>query len=163
MIAGADANPLTEVHYTFADGYLIAGLTRALVAHAIQVKTMGTSISHSAQFVALEPHDRNANFSLVVYQNLGTTLAPLANLLGAFIPQGRPGQAGAMQGLAHMKPLFIAAYGEPDRITVAGNGNALGQGISSLVGGNLMGVVGDVLPLGQFQGTRRPQHAFINK
>ncbi len=163
MIAGADPNPLTEVHYTFADGYLIAGLTRALVAHAIQVKTMGTSISHSAQFVALEPHDRHANFSLVVYQNLGTTLAPLANLLGAFIPQGRPGQASAMQGLAHMKPLFIAAYGEPDRITVAGNGNALGQGISSLVGGNLMGVVGDVLPLGQFQGTRRPQHAFINK
>ncbi len=162
MIAAADPNPLTEVHYTFADGYLIAGLTRALVAHAIQVKTAGTSISHSAQFVALEPHDRHTNFSLVVYQNLGTTLAPLANLLGAFIPS-RGGQASAVEGLAHLKPLFLAAYGEPDRITIAGNGNGLGQGLSALVGGNLMGMVGNVVPLPQFQGTRRPQSALINK
>ena len=29
MIAAADPNPLTEAHYTFADGYLIAGPTRA--------------------------------------------------------------------------------------------------------------------------------------
>jgi hypothetical protein len=29
MIAGADPNPLTEAHYTFADGYLIAGPARA--------------------------------------------------------------------------------------------------------------------------------------
>ena len=27
MIAGGDPNPLTEAHYTFADGYLIAGPT----------------------------------------------------------------------------------------------------------------------------------------
>ena len=162
MIAGADPNPLTEVHYTFVDGYLIAGLTRALVSHAIQVKTTATNISHSAHFMALEPHDRHANFSLVVYQNLGTTLAPLANLLGAFVPS-RPGQPSPVEGLGHMKPMFIAAYGEPDRITVSGNGNGLGQGISSLIGGNLMGVVGNLTPFGPLQGTRRPQPAFINK
>ena len=163
MIGGADPNPLTEVHYTFSDGYLIAGLTRALVAHAIQVKTMGTSISHSAQFVSMEPHDRHTNFSMVVYQRLGTTLAPLVNLLGAFVPQGGHGPANGLQGLANLKPTFIAAYGEPDRITVSGNGNGLGEGIASLVSGNLMGFVGDALPFGDFQGTRRPQSAFINK
>ena len=32
MIAGGDGSPLTEAHYTFADGYMIAGPTRALVA-----------------------------------------------------------------------------------------------------------------------------------
>ncbi len=163
MIAGADPNPLTEVHYTFADGYLIAGLTRALVSHAIQVKTTAANISHSAQFVALEPHDRHDNFSLVMYENLGTTLAPLANLLGAFVPQGRAGQGNPLEGLAHMKPLFLAAYGEPDRITLSGNGNGLGQGIASLMGGNLMGMVGNVVPFPQFQGTHRRQPAFINK
>jgi hypothetical protein len=25
MIAGGDGSPLTEAHYTFADGYMIAG------------------------------------------------------------------------------------------------------------------------------------------
>jgi hypothetical protein len=162
MIAAADPNPLTEVHYTFVDGYLIAGLTRALVSHAIQVKTAGASISHAAQFVALEPRDRHDNFSLVVYENLGTTLAPLANLLGAFIPN-RGGRANALEGLAHMKPLFLAAYGEPDRITVSGSGNGLGQGLTGLIEGNLMGMVGNVMPFPQFQGTRRPHSAFINK
>ena len=34
MIAGGDGSPLTEAHYTFANGYLIAGPTRALVARA---------------------------------------------------------------------------------------------------------------------------------
>jgi hypothetical protein len=109
------------------------------------------------------PHDRHANFSLVVYQNLGATLAPLVGLLGAFIPQGHGPQAGAMEGLSHMKPLLIAAYGEPDRITVSGNGNGLGQGISSLLSGNMLGMVGNVVPLGQFQGTRRAPSALMNK
>jgi len=162
MIAGADPNPLTEVHYTFADGYLIAGLTRALVSHALQVKSTAANISHSAQFVALEPHDRHDNFSLVVYQNLGTTLAPLANLLGAFM-SNRGGAANAVQGLANMKPLLIAAYGEPDRITVAGDGNGLGEGIAGLISGNLMGMVGNAVPFPQFQGTRRQHSAFITK
>jgi len=160
MVAGADPNPLTEVHYTFADGYLIAGLTRALVAHALQVKATGASITHSAQFVALEPHDRHADFSLVVYQNLGQTLAPLVNLMGAFMPPGRAGQPNPMQGLSNMKPMLIAAYGEPDRITVAGTGNGLGQGLAGLLSGNLMGVVGDAVPMPQFHGTRRPEPAF---
>ena len=39
MIAGGDGSPLTEAHYTFADGYMIAGPTRALVARALQVKS----------------------------------------------------------------------------------------------------------------------------
>src|ERR1017187_2484572 len=42
-IAGADGSPLTEAHYTFVDGYMLAGPTRALVARALQVKASGTS------------------------------------------------------------------------------------------------------------------------
>src|ERR1035441_5422141 len=76
MIAAAVPNPLTEAHYTFAGGYLIAGPTRTLVAHALQVKAAGTSIARSAKFLSMEPRDRHVNFSAVIYQNLGTTLAP---------------------------------------------------------------------------------------
>jgi ferric-dicitrate binding protein FerR (iron transport regulator) len=163
MIAAAVPNPLTEVHYTFADGYLIAGPTRALVARALQVKAAGTSIARSAKFLSMEPRDGHVNFSAVVYQNLGTTLAPLAGLLSAFggagVPSG-PGGRNPLQDLGNLKPSLIAAYGEPDRITVASNGNVLGKSVTDLLSGNLLGIAGSALPFSQLQGTRRPQPAF---
>src|SRR5690242_12186832 len=91
--------PLTEVHYTFSDGYMIAGPTRALVSRALQVKTAGTSITRSSAFTSLVPRDRYANFSAVIYQNLGTTLAPIAGLLGGMIPQPHAGQANPLDAL----------------------------------------------------------------
>ena len=101
MIAAADPNPLTEAHYTFADGYMIAGPTRALVSRALQVKSTGTSITHSAPFLAMVPRDHYANFSAVIYQNLGTSLAPLAGLLGAFVPNAnQPGRANPLNALS---------------------------------------------------------------
>ncbi len=129
MIAGADGSPLTEAHYTFVDGYMIAGPTRALVTRALQVKSAGTSITHSAAFVALLPRDHYNNFSALIYQNLGTTLAPIVSLFGGMIPQGRGGpQANnLMQGLSNMKSTLIAAYGEPDRISVASSGESNGD------------------------------------
>jgi len=163
MIAAAVPNPLTEVHYTFADGYLIAGPTRALVARALQVKAAGTSIARSAKFLSMEPRDGHVNFSAVVYQNLGTTLAPLAGLLDAFGPAGvpsGPGRQNPLQDLGNLKPSLIAAYGEPDRITIASNGNVLGKSVTDLLSGNLLGIAGSALPFSQLQGTRRPQPAF---
>jgi ferric-dicitrate binding protein FerR (iron transport regulator) len=159
MIAAAVPNPLTEAHYTFADGYLIAAPTRALVARALQVKAAGTSIARSAGFLAMEPRDGHVNFSAVIYQNLGTTLAPLAGLLSAFGRKGRGGR-NPLQDLGNLKPSLIAAYGEPDRITIASNGNVLGKSVTDLLSGNLAGIAGSALPFSQLQGTRRPQPAF---
>jgi hypothetical protein len=159
MIAAADPNPLTEAHYTFADGYLVAGPTRVVVTHALQVKTAGTSVVKSTQFQALAPKDHYNNFSAVVYQNLGTTLAPLVNLLGAFAQQGGRHEmpAGALQGLGNMKPTLVAAYGEPDRVTVAGSGEIFGSGMSNLITGNLLGTIsGHGFPVNRMVGT--PQH-----
>jgi ferric-dicitrate binding protein FerR (iron transport regulator) len=143
MIAGSPPNPLTEAHYTFADGYLIAGPTRALVSKALQIKTAGTSISRSAKFQELTPRDHYANFSAIVYQNLGSTLAPLAGLLGSFVPPEaqRNGQ-NAIAALQNMKPMLVAAYAENDRITVAAGGNFLAQGLQGLMSGNVLGMVG---------------------
>jgi ferric-dicitrate binding protein FerR (iron transport regulator) len=163
MIAAAVPNPLTEAHYTFVGGYLIAAPTRALVTRALQVKAVGTSIARSAKFLSMEPRDGHVNFSAVVYQNLGTTLAPLAGLLSAFggagVPSG-PGRRTPLQDLGDLKPSLIAAYGEPDRITVATNGNVLGKSMTDLLSGNLAGMAGGALPFSQLQGTRRPQPAF---
>ena len=180
MIGWGNPNPLTEAHYTFADGYLIAAPSRILVAKALSVKAAGTSITHSAPFLAMTPRDHYLNFSAVIYQNLGTSLAPIAGLLGAFAPSDRQTQT-MIQGLGNVKPVMFTIYAEPDRITMSGSGNVLGGSITKMLGGNLLGVVGDALPIGgmmgsgavrghrlpqslvpfpQMPGTRRPQPAY---
>ena len=156
MVAGGDGSPLTEAHYTFADGYLIAGPTRALVSRALQVKIGRASITHSAAFVALLPRDHYNNFSALIYQNLGTTLAPIVSLLGGMAPQGRGPQANVMQGLSNMKSTLIGVYGEPDRISVATSGNLMGMSFSNLITGNLQ----NAIPFTQFMGTRDRVPAF---
>jgi hypothetical protein len=103
----------------------------------------------------MEPRDGHVNFSAVVYQDLGTTLAPLAGLLEAFGRGGRGPQI-PLQDLGNLKPSLIAAYGEPDRITIASNNNVLGKSMTDLLSGNLAGA----LPFSQLMGTRRPQPAF---
>jgi hypothetical protein len=148
--------PLTEVHYTFSGGYLIAGPTRALVTRALQVKTAGTSITRASAFTALVPRDRYANFSAVIYQNLGTTLAPIAGLLSGMMPQGRPGQPNAMAVLGNMKSTLIAAYGEQDRISIATSGNLMGINPSALLSGGLSGAI----PFTQMMGTSNRAPAF---
>ncbi|HXK02763.1 MAG TPA: FecR domain-containing protein [Verrucomicrobiae bacterium] len=156
MIGGPDGSPLTEGHYTFADGYMIAGPSRALVSRALQVKTAGTSIARSAQFVAMEPRDHYSNFSALIYQNLGTTLAPITSLLGAFAGRGGANGNNPLDKLGNMKPMMIAAYGEPDRINVASTGDLMGLSPANLVTGNIQ----NAIPFTQFMGTPRRVPAF---
>ena len=42
-----------------------------------------------------------------------------------------------MQNLSNMKSTMIAAYGEPDRISVATSGNLMGMSLSNLITGDL--------------------------
>jgi hypothetical protein len=154
-IAGANPNPLTEAHYTFAGGYFIAGPSRVAVTRALQVKAGGASILRSTRFLAQTPRDHYANFSAVVYENFGTTLAPLAGLAGAFMPNMRPQEQKNLQKLGNLKPLLYAAYAEPDRMTIASSDNVLGSSLSDLMTGNLGGIVGNALPLHQFVGATR--------
>ena len=159
-IGTSDANPLTQASYTFNDGYLIAGPSRAILNQALQARTARTSIARSTKFVSMMPRDSYANFSAVVYQNLGTTLGPIVGLLGAFAPPGAAGRGNSFQNLANPKPAFIAAYGEPDRVTIAGNGNTLGTAITQLMSGSLLGIVGNALPSAQMLETRGREPAF---
>ena len=159
-IAEADSGPLMEAHYTFDQGYLIAGPTRALVARALQMKVAGTSIKHSSKFLELTPRDQHVNFSAVVYQNLGTSMAPLAALAGALLPHAGGGRGMPFQNLNDIKPTLYAVYGEPDRITMSADGDVLGSTLASLLSGNIRGVAGIGLPLGQMMGTHAPRAAY---
>jgi hypothetical protein len=159
-IAQTDAGPLMEAHYTFDRGYLVAAPTRALVARALQIKLAGTSIKHSSKFLELTPRDQHVNFSALIYQNIGTSMAPLAALAGAFLPQRNGQNAISLQGLNDVKPTLFAVYGETDRITMAATGDVLGSTLANLLGGDLRGVTFIGLPFGQMMGTHAPRAAY---
>jgi len=144
-LAGGDANPLTEAHYTFASGYLIAAPTRALLVHALETKANGTGIVHSPVFARMLPRDPHTDFSAVVYQNLGTTLAPFAGLLG---PQ-------AAQSMGNLQPSLIAAYADSDRIAIASAGDLLGMKLNAFLSGSVSSMAGNALPWSQLMGTNR--------
>jgi hypothetical protein len=153
-IGGPDPNPLTEASYTFDDGYLIAGPSRAIVNGALQAKTARTSIARSTKFVSMMPRDSYANFSAVIYEDLATALGPLAGLLGALAPPGAAGRGNPLPNMTSAKPALVAAYGEPDRITITRNGGLFGASMTEIMRGNLTGIAGHALPLSQLQGTR---------
>ena len=157
--------PLAEGHYTFADGYMIAAPSRALVKRALDLKAAGTSITRSEKFLALTPRDHYANFSAVLYQNLGTSLGPLAGMLSgmAGAHRGHPGQPNPVDRLGNLKPTLIAAYGAPDRITVAGAGDLLGARLETLLTGDPSGWAADSMPFTQLLGTGGRKPAYKEK
>jgi len=162
MVAAANGNPLLEAHYTFADGYLIAAPTRALVTKALQVKLSRASIMRASKFVDLTPRDHYANFSAVFYQNIGTTLAPLAGLLGSLAPPS-PQQQRAIQQLSNVKPVLVALYAEPDRLTLASEGDAFGMSIAGLLTGNPGGWAAGLSPITSMLGTGGHKPAYIGR
>jgi len=152
-IAATPKNPLTEAHYTFSGGYLIAAPSRALVARALQMKDSGTSILRSSKFLALTPRDHYANFSALIYHDMGSQLAPLAGLLGGMAPKGMP-------SLTNLKPMLVAAYSAPDALTVATNSDVLGASLGGLLTGDRGAWANGLLPFGPFSGTRERQRAY---
>jgi hypothetical protein len=146
MVGTGDQNPLTEAHYTFADGYLVAAPSRALVEKSLQVRANGVGIIRSTGFLSLLPRDHYANCSAVIYQNLGTTLAPLAGLLGSFAKGNAEASRQAAQ-MGDLKPMLVAVYGEPDRIEMAGTGEQFRLPVAALLSGNLSGVAGSAFSL----------------
>jgi hypothetical protein len=162
-IAVPDAGPLLEFHYTFANGYLIAGPSRAVVARALQIKDSANSLLHSSKLTAMMPRDHHADFSLLFYQDLAPAVEPLANLLGGLAPQHpgqTPGHGPAANALGSLKPTLIAAYAEPERITFAANGDLLGPALANLMRGDFMGAAGSALPFFQQNGTRKREMSY---
>jgi hypothetical protein len=161
-IAQVDGGPLMEAHYTFDQGYLVAAPTSALVTHALQIKLAGTSIKHSSKFLELTPRDQHVNFSALIYQNIGTSMAPLAALAGALIPQTN-GRGLPMQNLSNVKPTLFAVYGEPDRITMTATGDVIGSTLENLLGGDVRGLAGMGSGFGQMMGTRERRNSYAGK
>jgi hypothetical protein len=104
-----------DINYTFTDGYMIIGPSRALVMDAVRMHQGGNSLAKSAAFHKLLPQDPNTNVSALAYQNAGPLLGPLAQQL-------TPSQLQAFQQLAlDSKPSVVCVYGEDSAIRMASN------------------------------------------
>ena len=123
-----------EVSYVFANGYFIAGPTRALVDQALRYHDSGSTLIHSAKFMAGLPADGNVNFSALVYHNLAPIVQPLANRIGN-ANSSEQGKAIAAMA-ANMEPTLAYAYAFGDRIEVAANteGGPFGLSPATLLG-----------------------------
>jgi hypothetical protein len=123
-----------EVNYVFANGYLIAGPTRALVDQALRFHDSGTTLVHSTKFTAGLPADGNVNFSALIYHNL----APLAKSVNDRIGNGNlpSGPQNALTMAATMEPTLAYAYAYGDRIEFAANteGGPFGLSPATLLG-----------------------------
>jgi hypothetical protein len=122
-----------EVDYTFADGYLVAGPSVALVMKSLDVRNGGNSLSKSAAFRALLPEGKQLDYSAVAYQNLAPVLQPLAGeLSGTELQSLQTIAAGS-------KPSAVVAYGGPDTIEVQTQSKFFGFDLNTLALGALLG------------------------
>src|SRR5882724_2214116 len=126
-----------EVSYTYVNGYMIVGPSRALVERSVRSREAGYSLPHSARFIAGLPTDGNANFSALFYHNLAPLVQPFANRIAGSannLPQEQQQAIKAMA--ADLPPTLAYAYAEGDSISFAANteGGPFGLSPATLLG-----------------------------
>jgi hypothetical protein len=120
-----------EVHYAYADGYVVAAPSRALVMRALQARASGETLARSDSFRALFLPDRDVNVSGLLYQNVGPTVRSLLEAPGAGALTGD--QRRSMEALTRdARPTVLCAYGEPSAVRVAGLGGVFDLDTSDL-------------------------------
>ncbi len=126
---------IADVHYTFVEGYLVMGPSRALVDRALRYRQSGQTITHSPRFVAMLPTDQRDNFSALIYQDLTSLLGGIVDKLPT--QSLTPDQQAALEVIREeVEPTLIYAYGEPKRIifAAASEGDLLTDGLLGLLG-----------------------------
>lgn len=133
-IRSQDATKPFLITYTFTDGYMILGPSKALVMNAITIHQNGNSLAHSADFRALLPQDEHPDVSAVLYQNLAPVVGPIAQQLS-------PSQLQSLQQLAaESKPSVVCAYGEENAIRLATSSRLFGFDLNTLALSTLLKV-----------------------
>jgi len=126
-----------QVNYTYANGYMIVGPSRALVERALQSHDSGVSLLRSPAFTAGLPVDGNANFSAIFYHNLAPLVQPFADKIASTAGNLPSGPQQAVKALAaDMKPTLAYAYAQGDTITFAANteGGPFGLSPATILG-----------------------------
>ena len=126
-----------EVNYTYVNGYVVMGPSRAMVARSVQMQERGYTLLRSSRFTAGLPADGNANFSAVFYHNLAPLVQPFAERLASSAGNLPQEQQQAIKSMAaDMPPTLAYAYAQGDSITFAANteGGPFGLSPATLLG-----------------------------
>jgi hypothetical protein len=126
-----------EVNYTYVNGYMVMGPSRAMVERSVQMQQQGYTLLRSSRFTAGLPADGNANFSALFYHNLAPLVQPFAERIASSagsLPQEQQQAIKAMA--ADMPPTLAYAYAQGDSITFAANteGGPFGLSPATLLG-----------------------------
>ena len=126
-----------EVNYTYVNGYVVMGPSRAMVERSVRAQEEGYTLLRSQRFTAGLPADGNANFSAVFYHNLAPLVQPFAERIAnsaGNLPQEQQQAIKAMA--ADMPPTLAYAYAQGDSITFAANteGGPFGLSPATLLG-----------------------------
>jgi hypothetical protein len=129
-----------EIDYVFTDGYMLIASTQALLEAAIENRASGLTLARSAGFRAQLPQDGHANFSALLYYNLGSTVGPVFDQLkrGGLMTPAQEKSAAALT--SNREPGLVYAYGAPDRIVVASRSGFFGLSLDTLLGLNAKGL-----------------------
>jgi hypothetical protein len=122
-----------EVHYTYANGYMVAAPTRALVDRALSYRESGYTLLNSRRFRSTLPEDGNTNFSAIFYHDLAPLLKPLAERVAN---NSNGEQQSITQMAADAPPTLAYVYAQNERIVLAANteGGPFGLSPGSLLG-----------------------------
>lgn len=126
-----------EVNYTYVNGYVVMGPTRALVERSVRSQESGYSLVKSTKFTAGLPADGNANFSALFYHNLAPLVQPFAERIANSAGNLPQEQQQAIKSMAaDMPPTLAYAYARGDSITFAANteGGPFGLSPATILG-----------------------------
>lgn len=128
-----------EIHYTYVDGYLVAGSSRTLLERALRDRAAGVTLSRSQDFRKLLPQESRTSFSGMVYQNAGDLIRMVGEAASSTVKMTPEQQKQADELTAGMNATVICLYGEADRIELASQlepANLLMKGFASQFFGN---------------------------
>ena len=126
-----------EVNYTYVNGYVVMGPSRAMVERSVRSQEQGYTLLRSTRFTAGLPSDGNANFSALFYHNLAPLVQPFAERIANSAGNLPPEQQQAIKAMAaDMPPTLAYAYAQGDSITFAANteGGPFGLSPATLLG-----------------------------
>lgn len=108
-----------EISYLYADGYLIAAPSRALLDRALQVAASGTTITTAPRFRELLPDNGEVHFSGLAFQDLASAVGG-GDIAEALSEEYSEGDARALlDTVRHAPPMLGYAYGREDAIEIA--------------------------------------------
>ncbi|MDQ5847001.1 MAG: FecR domain-containing protein [Acidobacteriota bacterium] len=126
-----------EVNYTYVNGYVVMGPSRAMVERSVRSQEAGYTLLRSSRFTAGLPADGNANFSALFYHNLAPLVQPFAERIANSAGNLPEEQQQAIKAMAaDMPPTLAYAYAHDDSITFAANteGGPFGLSPANILG-----------------------------